>query len=217
MWVKICGIRDEATAEAITQLRPDAIGLNFYSRSPRCVERAVAVKIAERTAGRVQRIGLFVNHPVDEVVELANACDLDGVQLHGDESPADISAIDSQLNGRSLYRAWRMDGASLLGLEEHLTACRAAGVMLAGCLIDSRVAGTYGGTGHQVPWDDLARAYQRDEWPPLILAGGLTAQNVAEALGVVQPWGVDVASGVESSPAVKDLALVARFIENARR
>ena len=109
-----------------------------------------------------------------------------------------------------------MEGTSLTGLASHLGECQSAGVTLAGCLIDSRVPGAYGGTGQIVPWKSLANEYQRIDWPPLILAGGLTADNVAEAIQAVQPWGVDVASGVEASPAVKDLQLVARFIENAR-
>ena len=87
---------------------------------------------------------------------------------------------------------------------------------MAACLIDARVPGVYGGSGHTVAWDALARVYTHDIWPPLILAGGLTPDNAAGAIRVAQPWGVDVASGVESQPGVKDLELTKLFITNAR-
>ena len=87
---------------------------------------------------------------------------------------------------------------------------------LDGCLVDSRVAGEYGGTGHTAPWDLLAGQYDSRRWPRLILAGGLTPDNVADAIRIVSPAGVDVASGVESSRGVKDLDLVASFVEAAR-
>ncbi len=217
MWVKICGIRDELTADRVAQLGPDAIGLNFYPKSPRFVARENAIRIGAQTGDRVQRIGVFVNQSAQEIADLANACRLDGVQIHGDESAAQIAEISHAIGSLPIYRAWRMDGDSLSGLMEHLAECQTLGVVFAGCLIDSRVAGAYGGTGHTVPWEALSKAYQRDQWPPLILAGGLTADNVAMAMTAVQPWGVDVASGVESSPATKDLDLVARFVENSRR
>ena len=216
MWVKICGIRDESTADQVTQLGPDAIGLNFYSKSPRFVTRDIAIRIAQRTADRVQRIGVFVNQDAVEIASLAVDCRLDAVQIHGDESAVQVAEIAHAVGGRPIYRAWRMDGESLVGLQEHLAECQAIGIQISGCLIDSRVAGAYGGTGHTVPWEVLSRTYQHENWPPLILAGGLTAQNVATAVAAVKPWGVDVASGVESSPATKDLDLVAAFIKNAR-
>jgi len=216
VWVKICGIRDELTADRVAQLGPDAIGLNFYPKSPRFVARENAIRIGELTGDRVQRIGVFVNQSAQEIAELVEACRLDAVQIHGDESATQIAEISHAIGGQPIYRAWRMDGDSLSGLAEHLAECHELGVVVAGCLIDSRVAGAYGGTGHTVPWDALSQAYKRENWPPLILAGGLSADNVAMAVTAVQPWGVDVASGVESSTATKDLDLVARFIENAR-
>jgi phosphoribosylanthranilate isomerase len=109
-----------------------------------------------------------------------------------------------------------MAGDSLEGLAEHLADCQARACRPAGCLIDARVDGAYGGTGQTVPWDVLARIYHHPEWPALILAGGLNPENVATAIVTVRPWGVDVASGVESSPGIKDLDQVRRFISNAR-
>lgn len=217
MWVKICGIRDEATAEQISRLSPDAIGLNFYEKSPRSVRKDVATRIAGVTGDTVQRVGVFVNHSASEIADLVHECRLGAVQLHGDETAEEVAKIASQLPGIPLFRAWRMAGESLADLEQHLADCSLRGIQAASCLIDSRVPGAYGGTGHAVPWEPLRRVYQHDKWPSLILAGGLTADNVVEAIQAVKPWGVDVASGVESAPGQKDLEQVRRFIENARR
>lgn len=217
MWVKICGIRDEATAEQICRLAPDAIGLNFYAKSPRSVGKDIAANIAAITGDSVQRVGVFVNHSPSEIVDLVQACRLGAVQLHGDETPEDVARVAAQIPGIPLFRAWRMAGESLADLEQHLMDCNGRGIQTSGCLIDARVAGAYGGTGHTVPWDALTRVYQHGFWPPLILAGGLTADNVIEAARAVKPWGVDVASGVESAPGQKDIELVRRFIENARQ
>ncbi|MEK6262391.1 MAG: phosphoribosylanthranilate isomerase [Planctomycetota bacterium] len=216
MWVKICGITDERTAEAVCGLSPDAIGLNFHPQSPRSVTQVVAARIAKLVPDEVLRVGVFVNRAAAEIEDLAKECRLDQVQLHGDESPEQIAEVRSRLPNIPVVRAWRMAGDSLADLEAHLSACGTLGIELAGCLIDSRVPGAYGGTGHTVAWDALARAYRRDSWPPLILAGGLTSDNVAEAIRSTQPWGVDVASGVESAPGVKNIELVRQFIANAR-
>ena len=216
MWVKICGIKDELTAEAVCRLSPDAIGLNFHPQSPRSVTQVMATRIAKLVPDEVLRVGVFVNRAVSEIEDLANQCRLDQIQLHGDESPDQIAELRSRLPCIPVIRAWRMAGESLADLEEHLAACRASGIELSGCLIDSRVPGAYGGTGHTVAWDALSQVYRRDAWPPLILAGGLTPDNVADAIRSTQLWGVDVASGVESALGVKDIELVRRFIANAR-
>ncbi|HLQ45520.1 MAG TPA: phosphoribosylanthranilate isomerase, partial [Planctomycetaceae bacterium] len=100
---------------------------------------------------------------------------------------------------------------------EFVAECQRLSVPLAGCLLDARVAGTFGGTGQVAPWELIAKEYDKVNWPPLILAGGLTPDNVAEAIQIVQPFGVDTASGVESSPGVKDSKLLARFVAEARR
>ena len=216
MWVKICGITDVATAAAVVAMAPDAIGLNFYAASPRCVSNAEAVQIGRRLPRGVTRVGVFVNHAVAEIEDLVNDCLLDQVQLHGDESPDQLAELQRRLPFVPLIRAWRMSGEGLSDLEEHLKACQTLKVSLAACLIDARVSGLYGGSGHTVAWEALARVYSRGSWPPLILAGGLTPENAATAIRAVQPWGIDVASGVESQPAVKDIEQVRRFIAIAR-
>lgn len=218
MWVKICGVRDERTAEQICQLAPDAIGLNFYAKSARFVTRDVAARITRICRPNVACVGVFVNHSANEIVELVAECQLDAVQLHGDETIAGLIEVIDRLPGVPVYRAWRMANESLAELSDQLARLHGGGSDLAGCLIDapSRSAGEYGGTGQTVSWGAVAREYQRESWPPLILAGGLNPNNVGDAIRIARPWGVDVASGVESAPGIKDLGKVQRFIQNAR-
>ena len=216
MWVKICGVNDERTAEQVCKLGPDAIGLNFHPQSPRFVTREAAAQIAKLPAQGVQRVGVFVNHSVAAIEDLARECRLDAIQFHGDESPEQMADVADRLPTITILRAWRMSGQSLADLGDYLNICRRLGTRIDGCLIDSNVSGAYGGTGHRVPWTALANEYQTASWPPLILAGGLNPSNVADAIAAVHPWGVDVASGVESTPGVKDLLLVQQFISKAR-
>lgn len=158
-----------------------------------------------------------MNHSVQEVLDTCRQCSLGTAQLHGDETPEFLTSLQSANPDLKLLRAFRVDAQSgCAKIEEFLTRCGSLGVALDGCLIDSRVAGEYGGTGHTAPWDLLAGQYDSRRWPRLILAGGLTPDNVADAIRIVSPAGVDVASGVESSRGVKDLNLVASFIEAAR-
>ncbi|HVW02475.1 MAG TPA: phosphoribosylanthranilate isomerase, partial [Planctomycetaceae bacterium] len=110
---------------------------------------------------------------------------------------------------------YRMGPAGLAPLEEYLHHCRSHSAAPHACVIDAHVSGSYGGTGQAVPWDRLHEEY-RAEWPKLILAGGLNPENVARAIHVARPWGVDTASGVESAPGVKDFERVRQFIAAAR-
>lgn len=216
MWVKICGIRDVETAVRVAELGADAIGLNFYARSPRHVEVETAVEISKVLPVEVARVGVFVNRPVREVEAIALQCRLDLLQLHGDEPPSYLVELQKRLPQIRLFRAWRVGREWLSGLRKYLDGCETWNCKIAGCLVDAHVAGLYGGSGKRVPWDRLARDYQKEKWPPLILAGGLTPENVAQAISTTMPWGVDVASGVESSPGVKDLEQVRRFVANAK-
>jgi phosphoribosylanthranilate isomerase len=211
MWIKICGICDVDTALRVAALGPDAIGLNFYDRSPRCVAPDVAAAIVRRLPAHVEPVGVFVNHTLSEVHALSAACGLHTVQLHGDEPPEFAAA----LCGFSVIRARRVGAQGLQDVGADIERCRRLGVALRACLIDARVEGAYGGTGHTPPWDRL-HAEWREDWPPLVLAGGLTPDNVCAAVSLVHPWGLDVATGVESSPAVKDLVRVGQFIRAAR-
>ncbi len=213
MWVKICGVRDVPTALRVAAFSPQAIGLNFYERSPRWIDVAAAAEVVARLPPEIEPVGVFVNHSVAQIDAICRTCRLNTIQLHGDE-PAEFAAC---LRPYRVIRAFRVlaDGIDQIG--EYLRECATHQISLAGCLVEPRVIDVYGGTGQTAPWDALKRNYNFSAWPPLILAGGLTPENVADAIRAVGPWGVDVASGVESAPGCKDDTKVLQFIENARR
>jgi phosphoribosylanthranilate isomerase len=217
MFVKICGIRDVETALVAAQAGADAIGLNFYEKSPRVVAPEIAADIVNRLReipGRaVEPVGVFVNHTVDEVRTISAKCQLRTVQLHGNETLDQVVDLAGEFR---IVRAFRVGEDGLDPLAEFLNACQRLGASLWACLIDAKVEGKFGGTGLTAPWERLRREYKTAAWPPLILAGGLRPDNVADAIRVVGPWGVDVAGGVESSVACKDATLVRQFVQNAK-
>ena len=217
MWVKICGIRDIETANRVAAVGPDAIGLNFYAKTARYVDPSVAESIVVGLPEGMTPIGLFVNHPVEEVAEICRTTGIRIVQIHGDEPPEMLAELRLAAPELQIIRAFRVAEGGLSSVETSLQRYRELGVPLFACLIDSRVSGTYGGSGKQAPWEMIAKDYRFDEWPPLILAGGLTANNVADAIAAVNPWGVDTAGGCESAPGVKDDALIARFVKKAKQ
>lgn len=198
--VKICGITDVEDALQACACGADALGLVFYPQSPRCVTPEQARAIIRALPPLVTTVGLFVNEEPQRIRQLADDCGLDVIQLHGDEGP---DACD--FAPRRSIKALRVkDAASLVGHEEFRTSA---------LLLDAWVAGAYGGTGESFNWELAAGiACQR----PVILAGGLTPENVAAAVNAVRPYGVDVSSGVESAPGRKDPARVAAFIRNAK-
>lgn len=214
VWVKICGIRDPRVARQLAPLEPSAIGLNFYSASPRSMTRDVAAEIIQGLPTAIEPVGLFVNHSLQEIATIARSCRLRAIQLHGDETPRFLAELRRELPEIGLIRAHRLGEEGLGPLNEYLNECRKLGVELRACLIDARVEGVYGGSGKTVCWETLTD--WPGDWPPLVLAGGLTADNVAEAIRAVRPWGVDVASGIESAAGRPDLGLIERFIKNAR-
>jgi len=216
MWVKLCGIRDLETARFIASLDVNAIGLNFYQPSARCVDLETARQIADCLPATMASVGVFVNHAPQEVARIAEFCGLSGVQLHGDETPEVVAEIARLVAPRFLIRAFRVGEEGLGEVATTLQTYRELGISLFGCLIDARVAGSYGGTGLTAPWDLLATGWQTNGWPPLILAGGLTPANVHSALATVQPWGLDTAGGVESKTGVKDPDLMIQFVQQAR-
>jgi phosphoribosylanthranilate isomerase len=211
MFVKICGVRDVDTARAVADCRPDAIGLNFYPQSARWLDVRMAERIVRALPVDVEPIGVFVNHTLKEVLEIAGNCAMATIQLHGDEPPE--LAAELAATGLDIIRALRIDITNVAALPDLVASYR--DVPLKAILIDARVAGIYGGSGQTAPWQAIADAWQCD-WPPLLLAGGLTPDNVAEAIQTVGPWGVDTAGGVESEAAVKDIVKVRRFVEGAR-
>lgn len=204
--VKICGLTRVDEALACARMGAQWIGLNFHPASPRYVRPAEAAAIIAALPSSAAAVGVFVDRPAAEVAEAADRLGLQIVQLHGLEPPEDLVALDRF----QVVRAFRLDGAAgWSGVTEYLARARALGRVPDAVLIDAYVTGQSGGTGTTIALELL------DCVPPLhrlILAGGLTHQNVAERIARARPWMVDVASGVEKAPGRKDLAQVAAFI-----
>jgi phosphoribosylanthranilate isomerase len=197
--VKICGVTTAKDAAMAADLGADAIGVNLWPGSKRYVDPAEAAPILAAIPKGVLKVGIFVNPRVEEVANGLALLGLDRVQLHGDEVAADFSGFDSA----RLIRAVRVrDAASFQG---------AGGWSPGLWLYDAFVEG-YGGGGVRAPWSLIAERARR----PFLLGGGLGPENVAEAISATLPDGVDVASGVERAPGVKDPAKVAAFIAAAR-
>ncbi len=208
MRIKICGITNEADAEQAALLGADAIGLNFYPRSPRCLSVERAAAILRVLPPFVEPVGLFVNESVDRIIGVANILKLRTVQIHGDQWEA---FVESPLCCIAAFPV--REAESLVSIRRCLERARNVNALPAAILVDAHVPGAYGGTGQRAPWELLVGF---DPGVPVILAGGLTPDNVAEAIRLVGPYAVDVASGVESSPGKKDLDKMRRFIGNVR-
>ncbi|MGE3977107.1 MAG: phosphoribosylanthranilate isomerase [Nitrospira sp.] len=204
MKIKICGITNVEDADVAVKAGADALGFVMYRKSPRCVEPAVARSIIAGLPPFVLPVGVFVNEEVERVRALMDECGFALAQLHGDES-----ALYCQNLGRPALKALRLkDRGTFLALAEFQGRANVRGV-----LIDAFSDQAYGGTGRTVDWT-LAQEAARSA--PVILAGGLNPANVAEAIQMVRPYGVDVSSGVELSPGKKDHHKLKAFIEAAR-
>jgi phosphoribosylanthranilate isomerase len=202
--VKICGITHPADLKAAADAGADAVGFNFYPHSPRFVDQRIAGSLVRRTPSGVAPVGVFVNATGREMRATAIRLGLHEVQWHGD-----ASVPDGECAPYPLVVSYRVEGhIDLEAIRAHVATRQIGAVM-----IDARVPGEYGGTGKPAPWQMLAGF---DPGVPVILAGGLTPANVAEAIRTVRPWGVDVASGVESSPGRKDADTMRRFVEGVR-
>lgn len=189
----------------------DAVGLNFCPASPRYVPLQQAQRIAAGLPAAVVKVGVFVNAAARDICRTFDEAGLDLVQLHGDEPPQFLA----HLQGRPVVRAFRLGAKGLQPVADYLEECRRLGCLPQMALIDSHVKGAYGGTGRPADWSIVA-AYPSQDWhPPLVLAGGLTPENVAEAIRTVCPAAVDTASGVESEPGRKANVLVERFVTAA--
>ena len=240
MWIKICGITRPDDAVTAVAAGANAIGLNFFSGSKRCVsiETAQRITLAVRTAaeanswGRLsachpvagqrqteslphQIVGVFVKSEPDHILDTAEAVGLSAVQFHGEESVADIAKVHAGAPHLNLIRAQRISSDRRQKCFDHVRDLQSH-VELFAVLLDAFVPGEFGGTG--VTADSrLIAEYGTQNLPRLILAGGLTPENIAAAITACQPWGIDTASGVETSPGIKSPEKIRRFIMEAGR
>jgi len=219
MWVKICGNTNLEDAMQAAELGADAVGFVFAS-SPRQVTVAQVAAITPHLPARLERVGVFCSRDAEEIADAALAAGLSAVQLNGGLDEALIGRLEGRFAGRvkivqTLH--WVVeDEGSAERLSEEFRRVAELGV-IDRVLVDSKVGAARGGTGVTFDWATAQSVFA--EAPSrlrLIVAGGLRPENAAEAIAQLAPWGVDVSSGVESSPGRKDTALVARFIENVR-
>jgi len=204
MRVKVCGITSVEDGLLAAAAGADALGFVFWTRSPRAVDVETARRIVQALPPFVTRVGVFVDASREELGCVAEAVGLDLVQLHGQESLADLDGLSRPaLKALSVDEAFSVDAAVRY-------AARAAGLLL-----DAGTAAQPGGTGRTLDWGVARRV--RERVGSLILAGGLTADNVGDAIAAVRPTAVDVSSGVESAPGKKDAAKVEAFLEAVRR
>ena len=198
--IKICGITNLEDALQAVDAGADALGFVFFKESPRHIFPEQAAAIIRQLPPFVQTVGLFVNEALETVNQTADLCGLDIIQLHGDESPEFCAVVR-----RRVIKAFRVKDISCLdSMKDYRPAA---------FLLDAWSPNAHGGTGRTFNWEFAASAAKSNR---IVLAGGLTPANVADAVRQVRPYGVDVSSGVESAPGKKDAALVRNFIQAAR-
>lgn len=203
--VKICGITNLEDALLCVKFGADIFGFNFYPKSLRYIEPEIARSIARQLPKDIEKVGVFVNEPIESILEIAQISEFDGIQLHGDEDHGFVKDLHAKTNLdiiKAVRKPPEMEIGNLIDYNAH------------SILIDSYSEDEYGGTGKRSNWE-FARDFS-GFWPRVFLAGGLTPENVAEAIRTVKPYAVDVASGVESSPGKKDPEKVAAFIRAAK-
>lgn len=204
--VKICGLHQVEDIQATVHAGADAIGLVFYPPSPRAVTVEQAKLLSQYLPPYVQLVGLFVNAQLDEIQAILQKVPLDVLQFHGDETPEQCQAI-AQMLGRRWYKALQVkDDVNMDELLKQIDAYRQAGA--SAILLDAYHPDLKGGTGHSFDWTKFPKSDI-----PLILAGGLTPENVADAIQLTQPYAVDVSGGVEQSKGVKDSDKIYQFVQ----
>ena len=201
MKVKVCGVRRLEDAEAAIAAGAWALGFIFYRPSPRYIEPAAVKKITENLPDSLLKVGVFVDVPIDAVNRTLRAAGLNAAQLHGAESPDDVRRVEAD----TVLKAFRVKADFDPEVLDRYQGCHV--------LLDTYRKGQEGGTGEVFDWD-IAQSVSRRL--PLVLAGGLNAENVAQAIQTAQPMAVDVSSGVEISPGVKDATEIARFFDAVR-
>ncbi len=202
--VKICGVTRAQDARLAEKLGAYAIGLNFYEKSPRAVAPADAWNIRRKLALTTEAVGVFVNWKPEVIMYLVHALQLTAVQLHGDETPKQLNYLEDDL---SVLKAFRVGpGFAMSAFKKFRRASY--------FLLDAEKEGHFGGTGETFNWSTAQKAAASYK---IILAGGLTPENVGEAILTVRPYAVDVASGVESRPGVKDPGKLREFFAEVAR
>lgn len=199
--IKICGITNLEDALYATECGADSLGFNFYKKSPRSIEPRKAAEIIAQLPPFVMPVGVFVNEHEDTIREIHQSTCIQAVQLHGDESPE----FCQRFGGRVIKAFQIRDKESLKTMAHYRVGA---------FLLDSYRKGVRGGTGTAFDWH---LAVVAKTFGKIILAGGLTPENAAEAVKLVQPYAVDIASGVEREPGLKDHAKVKKFIAEVRR
>ena len=233
MWIKICGITRVVDAQAAADAGADAIGLNFYPKSKRFIEPEDARAIAEAVKPKLDVVGVFVNSPVQGVLDIVKRVQLTAVQFHGDETIESIVSVREACPHVAIVRAFRLRKDNIEDVIQAISELQHSDVALAAVLVDAFVADEYGGTGHMIAADLFGEFRQRlssladvsnDSEKRLastsslrvILAGGLTPETITNATDAAQPWGVDTASGVEISPGMKSSEQIRRFVKAVR-
>jgi phosphoribosylanthranilate isomerase len=202
--VKICGITNLPDAKAAIDAGANSLGFNFYEKSLRRVVTADAAQIRSKLPEGIEAVGVFVNAKPADINSLRAFVRFDTAQLHGDESPDIVSRVASSL---PVIKAFRVDASFSMSVFDQFSSAFAF-------LLDGVRAGQYGGTGQATDWDFARRAATNRR---IILSGGLKVENVAEAIRIVRPYAVDVASGLETKPGKKDHARLKEFIDEVRR
>ena len=198
--VKICGMTNLNDVKVAVDGGVDAVGFIFYKKSPRSVTMQAVRKIVLELPPFVDSVGVFVNETAEQINKIADRCNLDRVQLHGNESPTFCKKIR-----RRVIKAIRVKDIQSLK--------KLSGYPVSSFLLDTFSEDQYGGTGRVFDWN---LAYPAKKYGPIILAGGLTPNNVRQAIQRIQPYGVDVCSGVESQPGIKDHKKMQTFLKNVK-
>jgi phosphoribosylanthranilate isomerase len=209
--IKICGVTTAQDAVAVARAGADAIGLNFYPQSKRYVTPEQASTIVAEIPAEVVKVGVFVNPTLDELEAAIEAASLEWIQLHGDESAEFVS----DLRNLAVIKAFRWGGSGK-AINDFFAQLDSGG-MPRRILIDAPCTNEYGGTGLSADWASIGQWWSQRPKIPLILAGGLSPQNVAVAMREARIHLVDCASGVESSPGRKDPKLVAEFVRAVKQ
>lgn len=208
MWVKICGITQPSQGQTIAKLGASALGFICVPASPRYVTISQIQAITAALSSRIEYIGVFANTTVEEIVEVVNQTKLTGVQLHGNESPEFCDRTRQLLPKIQLIKAVRIQTI------EDLQQAKNYINFVDKLLLDAYHPQQLGGTGKTLNWQSLQQFNPSCPW---VLAGGLTPDNIQEALNVIHPDGIDLSSGVEHSPGDKDLTQVAQLFENLKK